>query len=83
MENNKDTEALKRLGITIKQVREEKGLTQDAVAFKLGTTQKQVWRIENGDTNVTYCRLLALAEIFEMELSELVRFDNNIQEESY
>jgi len=83
MGNNRDTEALKRLGFTIKQVREGKGLTQDAVAFKLGTTQKQVWRIENGDTNVTYCRLLALAEIFDMELSELVKVNNDIQEESY
>ena len=71
--NNRDIEALKKLGARIKEVRELKGISQEDLALKIGTTQKQIWRMEQGLVDITYSRLKAIALIFEVEISELSR----------
>lgn len=70
--NNRDVDALKRLGGKIKGLREVKGISQEALALKLGTTQKQVWRIEQGLVDITYSRLKAIAFFLDIEIGQLV-----------
>ena len=80
VKNNRDIEILKKLGTRLKQVRELKCISQEELALKLGTTQKQIWKIEQGLTDVTFCRLNAIALIFEMDISELLTSKENSRE---
>lgn len=58
--------------MTVKDIREGRGLTQDQVAAALGVRQAYVSRIERGMANVTIKKLRQLAKIYEVELPELV-----------
>lgn len=56
----------------IKLVREAKGLTQEQVAEKLQMSKNGYGDIERGDSDIKLSKLQKIAEIFGMELSELV-----------
>ena len=77
VKNNRDTEVLKKLGNRLKQVRILKGISQEELALKIDTTQKQIWKIEQGLTDPTFCRLNAIALVFEMDINELLQMNNN------
>lgn len=56
----------KNLGITIRQLRKEKGLTQSQLGSRVGLDQKKVSLIENGNENSrldTLFRLLSALEV--------------------
>lgn len=56
----------------IRLVREAKGLTQEQVAEKLEMSKNGYGDIERGDSDIKLSKLEKLAEIFEMQLPELV-----------
>lgn len=56
----------------IRLVREAKGLTQEQVAEKLEISRNSYGDIERGDSDVKLSKLEKIAELFEMQLSELV-----------
>jgi len=49
----KTQQSTKKIGIIIKQMREDAGLTQDDFAKKLKTSQSAIARMEKGDQNLT------------------------------
>lgn len=57
----------------IRQVREEKNWSQEYVAEKLGLSPNGYAKIERGETRLTLARLTELAEIFEMDILELIK----------
>lgn len=61
-----------QLGQSLKQIREEKGLSQAVLADRTGVTQKQISKIENGKTNPsTKTIFLLLSELeYELRLAE-------------
>jgi transcriptional regulator with XRE-family HTH domain len=61
----------------IKLVREAKGLTQEQVAEKLQMSKNCYGDIERGDSDIKLSKLQKIAEIFGMELSELVDLSEN------
>jgi transcriptional regulator with XRE-family HTH domain len=56
----------------IRLVREAKGLTQEQMAEKLEISRNSYGDIERGDNDVKLSKLQKVAELFEMQLSELV-----------
>lgn len=64
--------ALLRLGARVKELRRERGLTQEATATKAGLDVKHIQAIEAGDSNVTTASLVGLARAFETTLAELL-----------
>lgn len=56
----------------IRLIREAKNLTQEQVAEKLGVSQSAYGDIERGDNDPKLSKLQKLADIFEIQLSELV-----------
>ena len=66
------------LGLQIRRLRVSKGLSQEAVAFRAGLARFTYQRYERGEaqsgapSNPTLRTLLALAQIFEVSLQELV-----------
>lgn len=56
----------------IRQLRLNKNLTQLYVAEELGIDAANYSRLERGETHVTVERIIKIAEIFEVDLSDLL-----------
>jgi transcriptional regulator with XRE-family HTH domain len=56
----------------IRRVRKAKGLTLEEVAEQLGMSTNGYGDIERGDTDVNLSRLEQIAQLFEMDLLELI-----------
>ena len=63
--------ARKRLGLRLRAIREEKGLTQEEAAEKAAIHAKHLSVIEGGKANATFGTLVALAFAYEVTLSAL------------
>lgn len=59
----------------IKSIREAKGFTQEYMAEQLGITQAAYSKIENGQTKLTISKMHDIAQVFEMEVSDLEVYD--------
>lgn len=68
-----DEEFLKVLGARIRELRTEKGLSQDELASRLGTKHTQVGRIERGEVNSSINMLRRIAGELGVELGELIK----------
>ncbi len=77
MINVKDEKYLKAFGKHLKLLREEKGLSQEALANNSDVSLPQITRIERGVINPTICTIKALAFGLEKEIFELFQFANN------
>lgn len=66
-----------KIGLFIKKLREEKGMTQGEFAKKLKTSQSAVARIESGNQNVTIEQLMKFGEVLKhniVTLSDTIDF---------
>lgn len=70
--NTKEEKYFKKLGVKIKELREEKGLDQKAFAFDCEIGRTQLHMIENGKTNPRMLTLMKIANGLEISLSKLV-----------
>ena len=61
--------AQRRLGLKLRQIREERELTQEAAAELAGLHAKHLSVIENAGVNVTFSSLVALAVAYKVSLS--------------
>jgi transcriptional regulator with XRE-family HTH domain len=59
----------RRLGLRLRQLREERKLTQEQAAELAGLHAKHLSVIENGGVNVTFSSLVALAYAYEVSLA--------------
>jgi UDP-N-acetylglucosamine 1-carboxyvinyltransferase len=60
-----------KIGLFIKKLREEKGLTQGDFAKALKTSQSAVARIESGNQNVTIEQLMKMGEVLKHNIVSL------------
>ena len=73
----------KQLGVTLRQLRTKRGLSQEALAFRAGVTKNQVQLIEAGrasgrkdsigPSNPRLSTLVGLAGVLDVPVSELLR----------
>lgn len=63
---------LSQIGLRVLRRRQELGLTQDAVAARLGITAPNIAHIEHGKQNVTVQTMCKLAEALETSAQELM-----------
>ena len=66
-------QALQLLGHTIRDLRKRQGLTQRALATRVGLTRTYVSAIEQGQRNVTIWTLLLIAAALQVPLSTLLQ----------
>jgi transcriptional regulator with XRE-family HTH domain len=66
--------AVRALGKKIREIRIKQKISQDQLAFEIGTTQKQISRIERGEINTSIAHILAIAAIFNIHVKELWDF---------
>ena len=60
------------VGLRIKKIREEKGITQEFLAHCLEITQSNYGRLEKDDSRLTVPKLMKIAEALEVSVSYLL-----------
>ena len=61
-----------KIGRFLKALRKEKGLTQEALAERLGVTARSVSRWETGSNLPDLSLLIEIADLYEVELREIL-----------
>jgi transcriptional regulator with XRE-family HTH domain len=56
----------------IKHLREARGMSQSALADRLGVRPPSVWKLERGLQNPSYSTLDKLADIFDCTMDEVM-----------
>ena len=59
----------------IKEIRKEKGISHEAMAFDLGISQVAYSKIEKNETKLTLERLYKIADILESKISDILGFE--------
>ncbi|MGD0229834.1 MAG: helix-turn-helix transcriptional regulator [Syntrophorhabdales bacterium] len=64
------------IGKRIKEARQAKGLSQEALSEKIGMSAKYLSSVERGKENPTLDTLIKLADALEVEASELFNYQH-------
>lgn len=67
---------LQQIGINIRRIRTEKGISRAQLAYEIGTSEKHLSRIELGDVNsgiLTYLKIIRILDITLADLSYKVK----------
>jgi transcriptional regulator with XRE-family HTH domain len=75
MSQVRDNKLLKKIAVVIKQLREEKGLSQEEV---YNDTNIHIGRIETAKTNISVSSLSALCRYFKIKLSDFMKMVENV-----
>ena len=62
---------LKRLGMRIRALRNERDMTQEEAASKAGLDAKHFQELESGNVNTTVATLLGVARALKVDVAEL------------
>lgn len=65
--------ALVGLGLAIRQLRSDQGLSQEGLAHEIGLDRSYIGGIERGEHNLTLMNLIKIAEKLGIEPSELLK----------
>lgn len=66
---------LKKFGNRLKELRIEKGLTQEELAEKLGLSANYIGMIERAERSTSLLKVFKLAKVLEVKTSDLFTFD--------
>jgi transcriptional regulator with XRE-family HTH domain len=69
MNRNADNQVLLKLGLLIKQLRLEKKMSQETLAYSANVSLSQVSRIELGKHNTTFLTLLSICKALNVTVS--------------
>lgn len=64
-------EICRRMGLRIKELRMDRGYTQEGLANEIGMTQSYLAEIESGKRNVSLSNIARIAQGLHISLSEL------------
>lgn len=70
---NTDKNILVRFGIRVKELRKEKGLSQEELAHLAGLHRTYIGMIERAEKNITLNNIEKIANALETDISELFR----------
>ena len=63
---------VKKFGEKVRKLREEKGLSQEELAFRAGVHRTYIGMIERGEKNITLRNIEKIANALEVRVKELV-----------
>lgn len=60
------------IGLRIRKLREQRGLSQENIASAIGITQPSYLRLEKEDDRITITRLIEIASVLKTSVAELI-----------
>lgn len=72
---------MKSIGKIIKQIREEKGLTQQQLAELINMHRSNYSKVESGERDLSIDAINKIAKFFGMTIDQLVNFDGAMPQE--
>lgn len=76
MVESNEKDVVHQLGVYIRKIRKESGLTMEQLSKKSGVSVLSIGNIENGRTNSTINILWKLSQALNMTLSQLIGYSN-------
>lgn len=73
--SDSEQENLKTLGIVIKNLREEKGISQMELGFRADLDRTYIGSVERGERNVSLLNLLKIADALDVHVSKLLEWN--------
>ncbi len=70
--NKTATSDLQQIGINIRKIRTEQGISRAQLAYELNTSEKQISRIEYGEVNSGIETYIKIARILNVTLAEML-----------
>ena len=67
---------IKEFGLRIRQLRAEKGISQEKLSFSTGFHRTYIGMIERGERNISLSNMAVFAKVFDMTVSELLDFSS-------
>ncbi|MFA5029627.1 MAG: helix-turn-helix transcriptional regulator [Patescibacteria group bacterium] len=67
------TNSSRKLGINVRRIREEKGMTQGDLCRKLGLDRAYLSNVESGKKNPTLATMERIAEALDVSVDELLK----------
>lgn len=64
--------ALRKVGASIRELRKERGLSQETLAFDAGLAVNSIATIERGEANPSVAVLLAIARVLKVKVRDLL-----------
>lgn len=64
--------AQQQIALRVRRLRQERGLTQEVAAERIGLSTIQLGRLERGEANVTLATLVACAVAFRIDVRDLL-----------
>jgi len=69
-----DKVLLRKLAKRIKELRKERGFTQDELSFRSNIARSTLGNIETAKNDVVFTKINQLAQAFELSLAEFLNF---------
>lgn len=69
---------MNNIGENIRKIRELKNLTQDYMSTTLGVSQKTYSNIENAGNDISYARILKIADILEVNVTKVLELNTEV-----
>jgi transcriptional regulator with XRE-family HTH domain len=73
---NSNKEILKQFGDRVREIRKERGLSQEQLSFMADLHRTYIGMIERGEKNITLINIEKIARAFNMSINDLMKFDN-------
>ncbi len=65
---------ISEFGQRIKQLRNEKNISQEKLSYSTGFHRTYIGMVERGERNISLTNIAVFAKVFEMSISELLDF---------
>jgi transcriptional regulator with XRE-family HTH domain len=73
---DKNSQILKRFGMRVRNLRKERGLSQEELAHRAGLHRTYIGMIERAEKNITIVNIEKISIALDVELIELFEGDN-------
>jgi transcriptional regulator with XRE-family HTH domain len=72
--NFRDDKIIKRFAKRLKELRQQKNMSQEELAYSSGLSLSQIARIETAKVNTTLCTMVVIANTLKVHPRELMDF---------
>lgn len=73
---NSNTEILIKFGKKVRELRKERGLSQEQLSFKAELHRTYIGMIERAEKNITLLNIEKIANALEVSINDLMDFNN-------